>query len=164
MSCDRDCINCQKEYCTAVYREGSRYCNRSEQAKQYQRDYQKRKRDEAKKLGLCIVCRKKPQTHGMKCYECYIRQKRYDRKKYDGRRQLWKHNGKCYFCGKDVIPGKKVCADHYRRLTGNIQHCLAHENTHKARMRAKNEMQILWEGNKEHSRIQAHGADIMPGM
>ena len=25
-------------------------------------------------------------------------------------------------------------------------------------------MQILWEGNKEHSRIQAHGADIMPGM
>lgn len=21
MSCDRDCINCQKEYCTAVYRE-----------------------------------------------------------------------------------------------------------------------------------------------
>ena len=147
MSCNRNCINCQKEYCTKVYRDSSRYCNRSEEAKQHNRDYQKKKRDEAKKQGLCIVCRKKSKSHGAKCYECYLRQKRYDRQKYDGRRQRWKDNGKCYFCGKDVVPGKKVCADHYQRLIRNIETCNSHKNTRTARMREKNEMQILWKRN-----------------
>ena len=84
MGCDKDCLNCIKEYCTDVYRESSRYCNRPEEQKQRQRDYQKRKREEAKANGLCIVCRKKPRLYGSKCYECYIRQKRHDRAKYDG--------------------------------------------------------------------------------
>lgn len=142
--CDKDCINCQKEYCTDVYREGSRYCNRSESAKQYQKDYQKRKRDEAKAKGLCIVCRKRKATHGTKCLDCYVRQKRYDFAKYDGRRQRWKEEGKCYFCGAIPLPGKQVCPKHYDILCRNIEKANASEKTKETRRRQKDEMHILW--------------------
>lgn len=149
MSCDKDCLNCMKEYCTDVYRESSRYCNRPEEQKQRQRDYQKRKREEAKANGLCIVCRKKPRLYGSKCYECYIRQKRHDLAKYDGIREQWKEAGKCYFCGNDVLQDKKVCARHYGIYARNIKNCNDHPNTIEARRRAKNELQILWSRNKE---------------
>ena len=162
MSCNKDCLNCQREYCTDVYRDSSRYCNRSEQAKQNNRDYQKRKRDSAREKGLCIICLKKPRKYGSKCYECYVRQKRYDKAKYDGIRGRWKEAGKCYFCGADVIPGKKTCQIHYERLTRNAEICNAHPNTTEARRRAKNELQILWIGNKRYSGVQAHKANIMP--
>lgn len=162
MGCNKDCLRCKKEYCTNVYREGSRYCNRSEAQKQYQRDYQKRRREEAKANGLCIVCRKKPRLYGSKCYECYIRQKRHDRAKYDGRREWWREAGKCYFCGNDVIPGKKVCAKHYEVYVRNIKNCNDHPNTIKARRKARNELQILWSGNKKCASVQTHKTGIVP--
>ena len=161
MGCNKDCLRCKKEYCTNVYRETSRYCHRSEAQKQYQRDYQKRRREEAKANGLCIVCRKKPRRYGSKCYECYIRQKRHDRAKYDGSRERWKEAGKCYFCGNDVIPGKKVCARHYEVCVRNIKNCNDHPNTIKARREARNELQILWSGNKKCASVQTHKTVIV---
>ena len=142
--CDKDCINCQKEYCTNVYRESSRYCNRSEEAKQYQREYQKKKRQEAKGKGLCIICRKKKANHGSKCLECYLRQKRHDRAKYDGKRQHWMENGLCYMCGEQVIKGKHLCQKHYQIAKNNAIYLNSHENTIEARKKVKHEMQILW--------------------
>lgn len=144
MGCNKDCANCQKEYCTDVYREGSRYCNRSEQAKQKQKAYQKQKRDEAREKGFCIICRKKPKVYGSKCYECYIRQKRYDQRKNTGARKFWQEQGKCYFCGGEVVPNKKVCSKHYIACSKNIEICNSHPNTLEAKRRAKDEMQILW--------------------
>lgn len=147
MSCNKDCLNCKKEYCTAVYRDSSRYCNRSEHSRQVNKDYQKKKRDEAREKGLCIICKKKPQEYGSKCYECYLRQKRYDKRKVTGKRQLWKDLGKCYFCGKDPVPGHSTCPKHYKVCRTTIEICNASPNTQEARRRMKDEMQVLWKRN-----------------
>ena len=146
MGCDKDCLRCEREYCIDVYRESSLYRNRSERAKQAQRELQKKRRFEAKAKGLCMVCKKSPASHGVVCRDCYIRKKRYDSKR-SGKREMWKREGKCYFCGEDVLQGKKVCKTHYRTLVKNISICNQHENTLKARRKAKDEMQILWERN-----------------
>lgn len=116
--CDMNCFNCKFPDCIKndTYSEKSRYCNRSEQAKANQRKRAKEKRDEARAKGLCIICRKKPMQHGSKCYECWLRQKRYDKRKNTGQREQWLRDGKCYFCGKEPIKGKKVCAVHYPAL------------------------------------------------
>ena len=121
--CNMDCFNCKFDDCIKndVYSESSRYCNRSEEYKQYQREYQKKKRDEAREKGYCIVCLKRPATNGAKCLECYLRQKRYDKSKCDGRRQMWIEEGRCYFCGGEVKEGKKVCEKHYRVLFENTK-------------------------------------------
>lgn len=115
--CDMDCFNCKYKDCIKndTYSEKSRYCNRSAEARNHQKERAKKKRDEARKQGLCCICLKKPQTHGAKCYECYLRQKRYDQKKNTGERERWKDEGKCYYCGADVVPGKKTCSIHYAK-------------------------------------------------
>lgn len=121
--CDRDCFNCKFDDCIAdirVYSEKSLYKNRSPQAQANQRALAKKKRDEAKANGLCMVCRKRKATHGSKCYECYLRQKKYDKAKYHGRREFWREKGLCYFCGNNCIEGKKVCEKHYKFLFSNI--------------------------------------------
>lgn len=124
IKCNRDCFHCIYDDCIVdirVYSEKSLYKNRSPEAQERQRAYQKKKRDEAKAKGLCTVCKKKKATHGVKCYECYIRQKRHDRAKYDGRRQEWIDNGLCYFCGKPRMKGQKVCEEHYKILYDSIE-------------------------------------------
>ena len=135
--CNRDCLNCEKEYCTEVYREKSLYRYRPESQKQYQKDYQKRKRDDAREKGLCIVCRKKKATRGAKCYECYIRQKRYDKAKYHNDRERWKEEGRCYYCGERVIPGKKTCKKHYAALSQRAAEMNEYKNTINARRKNK---------------------------
>lgn len=134
--CNHDCFNCIYDDCIndSVYSEKSLYRNRSEQNKENQRKIQKRRRAEAKEKGLCIVCMSKKATCGTKCHECYICQKRYDKAKYDGRRQYWKENGLCYQCGAEPLPGKKVCKKHYDILLKNIAVCNASEKTKNAQV------------------------------
>lgn len=133
--CNMDCFHCTYNDCINdnVYSEKSRYCNRSEWGKQRQRDYQKKKRDEAREKGLCIICKQKKATHGEKCYECYLRQKRHDKKKNKHLREYWLENGLCYYCGAKTIQGKKVCEKHYQIVLKNLQHCIESENTKQAR-------------------------------
>lgn len=123
--CDHDCFNCKFEDCIndRTYSEKSLYKNRSEQGKLAQREYNKKRRAAAKARGFCIICFQKPATHGFKCYECYLRQKRYDKARSKGKRELWRQSGLCYFCGRQTLPGKKVCADHYALLLKNIERC-----------------------------------------
>ena len=132
MKCNRDCFNCQYEDC--INDDTYRLCKTPEvieRRKEYQRMTAKRKRDEARTKGLCMVCQKKKATYGVKCYECYIRQKRYDLNKYHNDRETWRQNGLCYFCGKQPIEGKKVCIVHYKILLKNIEKCNESENTKK---------------------------------
>lgn len=135
MKCNKDCLNCTLEDCIndRVYPEKSRYKNRPEEQKEYQKRYTRIRYWEAKEKGLCTVCKKRKAKYGTKCYECYIRQKKYDKAKYDGIREKWKESGLCYFCGSEVLPGKQVCKKHYQKLCRNIKKCNEHENTKKAR-------------------------------
>lgn len=153
MGCDKDCLRCEREYCIEVYRESSLYKNRTERGRKNQRELQKKRRREAKEKGLCMTCKKRPASYGVLCRDCYIRRKRYDSKRSTGEREMWKREGKCYFCGEDVMPGKKVCKHHYSILRKNISICNQHENTVKARRKAKDEMQILWKRNNKYSNI-----------
>lgn len=150
--CDRDCFNCKCDDCIAdirVYSEKSLYKNRSPQAQANQRALAKKKRDEAKAQGLCMICRKKKATHGVKCYECYLRQKRYDRAKCDGRRQYWLEEGLCYFCGAPRMAGQKVCEKHYKILKDNIMKQNANP-TEKMRKQRQEFNLWLWGGRNEH--------------
>ncbi len=143
VKCNHDCFNCifPDCICDTFYSEKSLYKNRSEKAKAYQREYQKKKRQEAKEKGFCIICRQEIATRGTKCYECYIRQKRHDRAKCSGDREYWKENGLCYFCGQQPLVGKKVCEKHYKYLAKNIVLCNGSENTKKAQ---KEFVRLCW--------------------
>ena len=142
MTCDHKCFSCTAQDCIndTVYSESNRYCNRSEKQKQYQRDYQKKRRDAARAKGVCIICQKSRATHGTKCYECYLRQKRYDRKKA-GIREAWREKGLCYFCGNPTLQGKKTCIRHYKILNNSIRLCNSSPATLKARYDFK---QRIW--------------------
>lgn len=146
MACDGRCLECKLPDCNEkrrVYSEKSRYKFRSEEARQHQKDLQKKRRAKAKENGLCIVCTKKKATHGTKCYECYIRQKRLDKKYHNqGKRDLWKEEGRCYFCGKPAVSGKGTCTLHLLKLRDNAKRL----NTSTETKRARNEMKRwLWE-------------------
>ena len=133
--CDMDCFNCKFPDCIKedVYSEKGKYCNRSEEQKQKAREYAKKKRDEARAKGFCIVCRKVPATNGAKCHECYLRQKRHDKKKNTGKRQMRFELGLCYFCGAPPKKGFRVCEKHYSIYQKAGVHMASHPNTQKAR-------------------------------
>lgn len=135
MKCNHDCLNCIYDDCIndGIYSEKSLYKYRSEEAKQRQKDFQRRKRDEAREKGFCIICRQKPATHGAKCYDCYLRQKRYDKAKYNGDRKRWKEEGLCYFCGKPRVEGKNVCSQHLNIYQKRAEELNNHPNVEKGR-------------------------------
>lgn len=126
-ACDMNCFECRFDDCVngSTYSEKSLYKNRSEHARENARAYFKRARDKARESGLCTTCKKKPRKYGVMCYECYLRQKRYDRARSTGERQLWKENDLCYYCGDPVVPGKRVCQKHYDILLKSIAICNA---------------------------------------
>lgn len=67
-----------------------------------------------KSSGLCVVCGKRPQEHGLKCKKCAAKIKmRSDRRRQDILRSERPDYGKCYICGKPVMAGKKVCPECY---------------------------------------------------
>lgn len=113
--CNKDCFNCLypdcvlKEYNT----DRQRWCNRSEEYRKQQLEKKKEQYDSRKAAGLCVHCGKKA-THGVRCYEHYLRNRRYNHEHRGTKRDTWQYLRKCYFCGKDVVPGKKTCAEHYR--------------------------------------------------
>ena len=132
--CNHDCLNCIYDDCIngSTYSEKSLNRNRSEQARRNNIEFQKRRYQEAKKNGICTACKKKKATYGLRCYECYIKQKRYNRAQSSGIREFWQENGLCYQCGGEVVPGKKVCQRHYEILMKNIALCHENRNTRKA--------------------------------
>ncbi len=76
---------------------------------------------EKKENGICVRCSKKA-THGMHCYEHYLkehrrsmgraeneRNKRHDRGLVPVKR---KDNGLCLWCGEKAVNGTNVCGRH----------------------------------------------------
>lgn len=121
--CNLDCFNCSYPDCVREEPDTDRFrwCNRPEKYKQEQLQKKKEQYKTRKEKGLCVHCGK-PATHGVKCYEHYIKAKRYNESHRSSKQETWKYLGKCYFCGRDVLPGKKSCAEHYEILRKNGKH------------------------------------------
>lgn len=90
------------------------------------KEYQKRRREiyaEKKKKGICVRCNKKA-THGMYCYEHYIKAHRRSMERAENAKIARhdrglipverKSNGLCLWCGKKAISGTSVCEQHSR--------------------------------------------------
>lgn len=106
--------------CLDKIREDSAKRYDSERAKKYQsrrREIYKQKKEN----GICVRCNKKS-THGMYCYEHYIKEhkkgmkraeiekiKRHDRGLIPAER---KNNGLCLWCGEKAINGTNACERH----------------------------------------------------
>ncbi len=94
----------------------------SEKAKEYQ---SKRRKiyQEKKEKGICVRCNKKA-THGMYCYEHYIKAHRRNIERAKNAKAARhgrglipverKNNGLCLWCGEKAINGTNVCERHNR--------------------------------------------------
>lgn len=114
------CHRCNKAKCAP----GKKYCFdcldkiKAENAARYNpeeaKKYQFRRREiyrEKKEKGICVKC-SKPATHGLYCYECYIKTKRHNQKTAERRKierherglipETRKQSGCCIQCGKKL--------------------------------------------------------------
>lgn len=86
--------------------------------------YQERRREiyrQKKENGICIRCNKRA-THGMYCYECYIKQRRRNIERAEKAKisrherglipEERKRNGLCLWCGKKAVNGINACEKH----------------------------------------------------
>lgn len=113
MKCNHDCFNCVYEDCINDYvRKQTPYKDLTDEQKKKHRESVKRSYERAKAKGLCSYCRKRKATHGIMCYECYLYQKRYQKRRYNKREQ-WQYMGLCWVCGRKPMEGHKVCEIHY---------------------------------------------------
>ena len=110
----RLCANCAEKDAAAhrKLRESEDYRNRCT-------NLTRRWRSAAAADGRCTRCgREKPEGYRFKvCTECrgYCRKSAQERREKAGKipRVVMQMDGKCSLCGKDVIPGKKVCEKCY---------------------------------------------------
>lgn len=121
--CDMDCLHCKYEDCIndRVYYDSALYKNRSEKAKEHACQYQKELREQARKKGLCIVCRKAPANHGVTCEECFRRNSKRQKQRYEKKRCAKDYSNKCSRCEAPRIEGKKLCEKHYAIAMKNLE-------------------------------------------
>ena len=118
-----------------LYKSNEASIKRNRQTYSIQKEKIKTKKKEKyrkrKEAGLCVRCGKLVYKKYAMCYECLIKDRRkverYRKKKreesgifYDDYRQYRLENGLCYFCGKPVVEGKKVCEVHYKQNVEKI--------------------------------------------
>ena len=98
---------------------------------------------ELKERGICVKCGKLPAKEGITlCESCaHKRSKREKRKRAENqqisKRDLWREQRKCYFCGGECVQGKKVCTKHYEMLKAMAMHMRESERSKIARERLK---------------------------
>ncbi len=118
------CLNCLDRQSVYQAREGVRERRRNHyiQNRDLILERNKKRREEKKKTGICVYCSRQA-THGIYCYECFLKTRKSQRKLAENRlkqrhekglvREKWKENGLCYLCGYPTLPGLKVCEHHY---------------------------------------------------
>lgn len=84
-------------------------------------EYRRELHAKRKENGLCTRCGKKATIY-TKCLECYVKNRKYrESKNADIARSERASYEMCYFCGNEVVPGKKVCSVCSERLLENAQ-------------------------------------------
>ena len=124
------CHRCRKEKAAT----DKKYCfdcldkireeNRKRYDKEKSKNYQKRRREiyrEKKSNGICVRCNEQA-THGMYCYEHYLKEHRKSIKRANTAKEERhkkglipeerKANGLCLWCGENAVNGKNVCERH----------------------------------------------------
>lgn len=118
--CDKDCFNCKYDTCiNDTFSYYKPYSELSEEQKEYKRAYQRKLRDKARETGMCMTCYKRPATQGTRCYECYVKMRRYAEAVVAERHALdiigkRRDAGLCCQCGSPPTPGQKLCEKHYQ--------------------------------------------------
>lgn len=91
---------------------------------EYARSYKKRRREiyaDKKDKGICVRCTK-PATHGLYCYEHYIKERRRSMERAKNEKEERnerglipeerKRNGLCLWCGENAVNGTNACDRH----------------------------------------------------
>ena len=84
--------------------------------------YNKRKRELCVTFGLCRDCLKRDAVKGKFCLECYVKYTKRNAKKRNDEipRAHRVSQGRCYFCGEQVLDGKKTCPTCYSAKKANM--------------------------------------------
>ena len=155
--CDGDCFNCKYDDCInakiaeSTARASERkavYYATHEDYRERQKEWHRNNYAKLKAAGICVRCRKKPAEYGVHCYECWLHQMRKAKNRYTHDREIWASEGRCYFCGEPVTPGKKTCEKHYKICCNSISHAwnseksIAYRNRRSARRTRRKPVRI----------------------
>lgn len=124
------CINCHNEdaepghvYCFECLEKKriagqKKMLNAEQRAKKSEQD--KRRRAERKAAGICTICgRKKAQKPYVLCLECHVKERKaWERNHATTTRSERPDYGECYFCGKPIKEGFRICPKCYERQLG----------------------------------------------
>lgn len=108
-----ECLERYRKY-QAKKRENGNY-NKETANRLHREMYAKRK-----ELGLCTKCGRKKQSAQVLCTECRIKNNR-RRRKDTLERSDRVGIRMCYFCGDNIIPGKRTCPKCYKRTLKSVQ-------------------------------------------
>lgn len=136
MICDKDCFNCKYEDCIAEVKITVQTEEQKERMKEYNARNKKKRYYKAKAEGMCVHCLKKPATHGVLCYECWLKDNRRTKERYHRNKNLlgraeWKAQGLCYFCGSEPMTGQKLCEKHYKMSVESLKKAREKQRTNE---------------------------------
>ena len=135
-----ECLDKHKERCER---------SRSEASREQRRKYIKRKRELCIAFGVCRECFKRDVKVRNKCLECYVKQVKRNKAKVNIPRERRIGLGLCYFCGNEVIEGKKVCEKHYKIIYNNLSKANKDNSNHIWRKLKNAEVKkVLWNKGK----------------
>lgn len=121
--CRKEKTATNKKYCYDCL-EKIRKENSDRYNPEYARSYKKRRREiyeDKKDKGICVRCTK-PATHGLYCYEHYIKERRRSMERAKNEKEERnerglipeerKRNGLCLWCGENAVNGTNACDRH----------------------------------------------------
>lgn len=106
-------------------------------------EWQKKKYHERIKLGICARCGKRKADYGYKtCGICRMKGRK--SKLRSSKKEEWRENGLCVFCGEPVKENFKVCEKHYNMCIEKLNN----QKTILAREQFKERMKKAYEFRK----------------
>lgn len=129
------CVKCGKNdaeegrtvctVCKMDIREYQRTHKRGAESIQRHKEYSKKRREENRKNGICVVCGTRKAKEGYSsCERCLYKHRERSAKKRREQgipsRDLMGKDGTCYFCGKPVNEHEKTCDHCYERCKNQM--------------------------------------------
>lgn len=128
------CLQCMSDVSERNRRRREKLTPEQQKAESKRAVENKRKRKERRKAeGVCVECGKRPPKEGrIRCEICLRkhreRMRDYYRRKGHKPRVLFYDHDKCWICGDESLPDKRVCAKHMTMCVDNLSKA-HHDNT-----------------------------------